>query len=151
MESGRKLNACGRYEVAVSAGLDFPFSIFHFSFVITGQRLLPGAGLPVFKWQMKNVKWKMENLDLSFSQSSPAQLPSKEPAFAGFFRLPLQVRPTIMARLRFSGVWCVQQRLFQVIVSLIDIEAHLILTKRPEEKLYCLVINFVEASPRRAS
>jgi hypothetical protein len=31
-------------------------------FVITGQRLLPGAGLPVFKWQMKNGKWKMENL-----------------------------------------------------------------------------------------
>ncbi len=39
----------------------------------------------------------------------------------------------------------------QVIVSLIDIEARLILTKRQEEKLYCLVTNFVEVSPRRAS
>jgi hypothetical protein len=82
---------------------------------------------------------------------APIELPSKEPAFAGFFRLPLQVRPTIMARLLFLWGLVCSAAVIQVIVSLFDSEAHLIPTTRLEEKVYCLAINFVEVSPRRAS
>jgi hypothetical protein len=132
------------------------FSIFHFPFSIRHYRTKTSPKCRAAGFQMANEKCQMENGKSSPVPSQPANyrnlsnIPQKSPHLRAFSACHCSLGHLSWHGCVFEGL-VRSAAVIQVIVSLFDIEAHLILTRRPEEKLYCLVINSVEVSPRRAS